>query len=317
MPTPVNQQEIYLLERYISLDYFAALRDTWAELVKHVESCLESFMQNLPATYRTRPLPEQPDVVWGHRVLPNFRNTLQNLNTGFILLSHGDVKGLNYAHGPRSDFKGQMDYWAGWMARADEDLYNVLLDKAVAMAHNIVMTEGAYWPPRSLSNYCEDLEPLNPPAQRPAYRIDKNVSVCTGEKTTLSGIYIPDVDNSCAEFLSSNYEQAPPAIVHVGFEDLLHPITGEKSGEQPLFEKRNCVWYFVERTAELAIAPQGHALEVLQLHRVAAGETCPETGFYLTPARPESRRLFQQGEVMPAFETTYGTTIWQWDSNQG
>jgi hypothetical protein len=97
MPAQVNPQEIYLLERYTSLDYFADLRDTWAEMVKHVESCLESFMQNLPADYRSTSLPEQPDVVWGQRVLPNFRDTLQGLNTGFILLTHGDFKGLTFA----------------------------------------------------------------------------------------------------------------------------------------------------------------------------------------------------------------------------
>jgi hypothetical protein len=315
MPTQVNPQEIYLLERYISLDYFGELRDTWEEMVKHLEACLGSFMQNLPPKYRAAPLPEQPDIVWGNRVLPNFRRTLQSLNTGFILLSHGDVKGLDYANGPCNDFKGQMDYWSGWMAKPDEEAYETYLNKAARMAHNIVSTEGGYWRPLTLSNYSGALGPLNPPDQWPAYRINKDVSVRTGEETRHSGIYVPEVDNSCAEFLST-YRQAPAATVHVGFEDLLHPTTGEKYGEQPLFESRDCTWYLVERMGESNAASLVQATELQQHRRVLAGESCPETGFYFTPSRAGSRRHFNMGEVMPSFDTAYGETIWQWDNVQ-
>jgi hypothetical protein len=130
-------------------------------------------------------------------------------------------------------------------------------------------------------------------------------------------MYVPDVDGSCSEFLSTEYEDSPYAYVLVRMEDLLHPITGEKYGDQPVFEKRSCVWYLVERAVDLGFVPPQPPPVIAELHRVAAGGECPEAGFYLTPARPESRRLFQKGEVMPAFDTAYGTTIWQWDSNQG
>jgi hypothetical protein len=317
MTTLINPQEIYLLERYTSLEYFGHLRDTWGKMISHVEACLASFMQSLPPDYRSRPLPEQPDIVWGERVLPNFRDTFQGLCSGFIMLSHGDIVGLNFAHGPVGDFKGQMDFWTGWMSNADQNIYGMLLNQAITMAGNITRTEGAYWRPRSLSHYSGQRGPLNPPAQWPTYRINKNVSVVTGAKTIQSGIYVPDVDNSCAEFLSAKYEQAPSATVLVRFDDLLHPITGEKYGEQPVFEERSCVWYLVERFDDPSIAPGAPTVLGARLHRIAAGETCPETGFYFTPARRDSRRLFHEGEVMPAFDTAYGTTIWQWDSNQG
>jgi hypothetical protein len=316
MTTPINPQEIYLLERYTSLQYFGELRDTWGTMVSHVEACLASFMQGLPPDYRARPLPEQPDIVWGERVLPNFRDTFQGLCAGFIMLSHGDMAGLHFAHGPVGDFKGQMDFWAGWMQKADQNLYGTLLNQAITMAGNITRTEGAYWRPLSLSHYSGQRGPLNPPAQWPAYRINRNVSVVTGEKTRKNGIYVPDIDRSCAQFLSTKYAKAPSASVLVRFDDLLHPITGEKYGEQPVFEERSCAWYLVERTADVS-APDAPTALSASLHRIAAGEICPETGFYFTPARRDSRRSFQQGEVMPAYETTYGTTIWQWDSNQG
>jgi hypothetical protein len=316
MAAQVNPQEVYLLERYTSLDYFGELRDTWSEMVEHVESCLESFMRDLPPHYRSRPLPEQPDVVWGRRILPNFRDTLRGLDTGYIQLAHGDVKGLAWAYGPESDFKGQQDYWPEWMPEEDHNLYHSLLIRATTMASNITKTEGAYWRPLTLSHYSEQRGPLNPPDRWPAYRVNKNVSVRTGAKTRQSGVYVPDVDNSCAEFLSTSYEEAPQAFVLSGLKDLLHPTTGEKYGEDPTFEKRSCIWYLVERTADAGTDFQPQSENALQPQRIPAGDSCPETGFYFTPARPDSRRLFQKGDMMPAFDTAYGATIWQWDTEQ-
>lgn len=316
MQTILNSQEIFLLDRYISADYFCELRDTWAEMVAHLESCLNRFMQNLPKNYRAQRLPEQPDVVWGHRVIPNFQKTLQGLNSGYILLTHGDLSGLGYSWGPQSDFKGQLDYWSGWMSRADENVYGELLDKALTLASNIARTERAGWEPFELADYGDYLGPLNPPAQWPKYRIEGSVSVATGEKLTQSGIYVPDVDRSCAEFLFVKYETAPAAKVHVGMRPILHPTTGEKFDEEPLLEDRDCNWYLVERVPDEQNMVQAGFTPAQQYIRVPAGESCPQTGFYFTPAKMESRSLFQQGDVMPSINSEYGRTIWQWDSDQ-
>jgi hypothetical protein len=316
MPLQIKPQEIYLLERYRSLGYFEEMRDTWEKMVKHVESCLQSYLSNLPAKYRSMPLPEQPDVVWAHRVLPNFRDTLHDLYTGFILLSHGDVSALNYAHGPKNDYKGQLDYSTNWMSTEDRDLYESLLMKAKTMAVHITATEGAYWRPRDLSDYSDQFEPLNPPDQWPTYRINQKISVRTGTKTPRSGIYVPDLADSCAEFLSTNYAEAPQAYVVVGFRDLLDPGTGEKYGEEPILEKKDCVWHLVERIDDRNTRESSDVIRSTQTVRVAAGNSCPETGFYFTPARSDSRRLFKKGDAMPDFDADYGTTIWQWDSDQ-
>jgi hypothetical protein len=316
MKQNLNPQEIYLLERYTSVEYFCELRDTWEAMVKHLESCLGRFMQKLPKNYRAKPLPEQPDAVWGNRVLPNFRNTLQGLHTGYILLTHGDLRGLSYAWGPKSDFKGQMDFWSGWMQRADENVYGEFLCKAVTLASNICRTERAGWGPLDLSKYDEQWGPLNAPARWPSYRIQKEIFVATGQKLERNGIYVPDLESSCAEFLYIGYETAPAAKVHVGMRPLLHPTTGEKYAEEPMLEDRDCTWYLVERVpdeqgdAQIDPVPEAHHL------RVPAGEVCPETGFYFTPAKMESRHLFQKGDVMPGVDSEYGRTIWQWDNNQ-
>jgi hypothetical protein len=317
MSTSINPQEIYLLERYVSLDYFCKLRDTWAKMVGHLESCLNAFVQDLPTDYRKRKLPEQPDIVWGQRVLPNFRDTLQSLNTGFILLSHGDFKGLTYAWGPRNDFKGQMDFWSGWMSEADENLYRQFLHNATTLAGNICTTEGAYWDPGDLSNYCDHWGPLDAPSRWPAYQIRKDISVVSGQPVRQSGIYVPDVDNSCAEFHSTSYATAPQARVLVGVREIPDPETGERWDEERIIEKRDCVWYLIERAVYQPSTTEDTAITSDGQSRVLGGEVCPETGFYFTPARTDSRRLFQKGEIMPSFDAAYGTTIWQRDGNQG
>jgi hypothetical protein len=50
--------------------------------------------------------------------------------------------------------------------------------------------------------------------------------------------------------------------------------------------------------------------------RCQAGEACPRSGWWLTPAKAESRRRFEQGTIMPAIGGDYGSTIWQWDDRQ-
>lgn len=70
MSISIKPAEIFAIDRFSSLEYFGELRDTWGSMVDHVEACLAAFMQNLPSNYRSRALPEQPDIVWGERVLP-------------------------------------------------------------------------------------------------------------------------------------------------------------------------------------------------------------------------------------------------------
>ena len=51
--------------------------------------------------------------------------------------------------------------------------------------------------------------------------------------------------------------------------------------------------------------------------RKAAGELCPKSGWWFTPAKANSRRYIQQGTAFPAIEgSDYGTTFWQWSPDQ-
>ncbi len=86
------------------------------------------------------------------------------------------------------------------------------------------------------------------------------------------------------------------------------------------FTTRPCKWYFVEKidgefdedaqdSSEVSTQPSSGL-------RCEAGQPCPREGFWFTPAKPDSRRHFKQGELMPSLGGDYGLTIWQWDARQ-
>lgn len=50
--------------------------------------------------------------------------------------------------------------------------------------------------------------------------------------------------------------------------------------------------------------------------RFCAGDQCQSAGYYFTPARLDSRRWFAHGEAFPEVGSSYGQTIWQWDTRQ-
>ena len=121
----IRPQEIYLLERYSSVEYFNELVDAFKNMLDVAENALELFMRDLPYDYRNRHISQQPDVVWGEHVLPNFRSTMASLNYGYKRLLEGDLSALQYAGNVVTDFRGQTtDYPADWM---DEENYKNLM----------------------------------------------------------------------------------------------------------------------------------------------------------------------------------------------
>nr|WP_257219922.1 hypothetical protein [Acinetobacter sp. YH12239] len=75
----IRPQEIFLLERYSSAEYFKEPVDAFEQTLTAAERALELFMSDLPYDYRDRHISEQPDVIWGEHVLPNFRSTMTSL----------------------------------------------------------------------------------------------------------------------------------------------------------------------------------------------------------------------------------------------
>lgn len=54
-----------------------------------------------------------------------------------------------------------------------------------------------------------------------------------------------------------------------------------------------------------------------QINRIIAGEPCSKTGYWFTPAQANSRRHFQQGEIMPSIsDSRWGDTLWYWSDEK-
>jgi hypothetical protein len=309
--TPLFPQEIYLLERYSSVEYFDAMRRAWEAMLDHIEDCMARFMTQLPPDYRSRPQPLQPDIVWGQRVIPNFRNTSLVLDDGFIKLTHGDAQGLFAASGIVEGVRGQRDFSADWMDEVTPGAaarHEALLYAAHDYAINVSTTAQAGWVTTVLStDYSDQFQgPLNPPAAWPRYQLDSAVRVASDDAVPESGVYLPDVDDSCAQFLMAGM-QAPDAPV--GFDG------------QQYISKTAVLWTRVRRVEGQTIADGltdlSAATKVRQSARVPGGDVCPSTGWWFTPSKADSRRYFKQGEVFPIVEgSEYGATFWQWDIDQ-
>lgn len=312
MATPLFAQEIYLLEKYSSKEHFALMRDAWEAMVEHADECLERFTRALPSDYRSRALPYQPDIVWGQRVLPNFRDTLQDLYESYIALTHGDMNSLNTAHRVANDFRGQLEFSSEWFDELDPpegERHSELLNNAAGYAGPIWRTAGAYWLKNSLSLLCtpEDYRGIAIPFEWPKYRLNQAITVRTGETVPRTGIYLPSIDDSAAQFLIAG-DAADKA--NVGYDEHTMQNVGREATS----------WTLVERVPGETV--KDGLLDLLsgqtaRVNRVPAGDPCPRSGWWYSPAQVSSRRKFSHDEVFPQFEGShYGATFWLWSQKQ-
>ncbi|UCV04956.1 hypothetical protein [Dechloromonas denitrificans] len=315
-PAPLIPQEIYLLERYSSLDYFGQMRDAFEACVKAAENALGEFMKHLPPDYRNQPLWKQPDAVWGERVIPNLQFSLQGVFNGYIRLSHGDFEGLALAGNVTSSFAGvNRDYDIEWMPEPFQSEYDRNERIASELASNIFHTQQGNWSIGSLSSRYHDCRgPLNAPPSWPIYRLNHAITVKTDDKVPQNGVYLPDAPNSAAQFLIKGYE-AWEANVQPTPEEL----TPSGYFKDPSIHQA-CTWTLVERVADsgggTGCGPQGETGGAIRRPNVPANHPCPETGWWFTPAKAGSRRYFKQGEAMPSLGGDYGITFWQWSPDQ-
>lgn len=242
----INNQEIYLLSQYISASYFKELLDEWRMMVNGVEKSLSSYMNNLSPNHRIKPLPEQADIVWGERVLPNFRDTYDSLKIGYVKLCNGDKSGLSHANGPLNDSKGQADFSIDWMDEEAQSIYNWRLERAISIAGNIAATEGAYWRPGILTRNFSEWDNGDPhrTIELPRYSLNHAVRLTSGQPASRPGIFIPDVADSCPQFIGPSHIQVPEAMVRVGI-DYIREEDGTILDEVILVERRPCTWTLV------------------------------------------------------------------------
>lgn len=310
MSAPLIPQEIYLLERYRSLDYFGAMRDHFAAMVKAANDALAEFMQHLPPDYRSRHLSEQPDAVWGERVIPNMQWVLDGLNKGYVYLSHGNLNALGQAGNVGATFVAiNRDYSFDWMLQPFYDQFGNAWSGCSRPKSNINSTALAQWRPGSLSIRFNERNrgPLNAPSTWPQYRLNPQVRVKTGDRVPRNGIYLPDISNSCAQLLIEGHDAWGATVMR-------HP----EDPNSQAFDRVPATWTLVERVADEGGGVPGEEpwrANAAQRLRCEAGQPCPHEGWWFTPAG-EGRRHFKQGEILPSLGGDYGLTIWQWSSPQ-
>ena len=306
-------QEIYILERYTSEEYFLLVRDAWGRLVKHADACLDVFVNNLPADYRSRALEYQPDIVWGERVLPNFRSTLDSLFDSYIRLTHGDKQALGAAGHVTSDFSGFSRFQSSdWMDEPQVaevipnggDVFWKHLGDALRPAANIETTVNGGWPMQFLGlRYGKERGPLNPPERWPKYRLNQDVRVSSGQMAPRTGFYLPLL------------EQTSPQFWIEGNEVFRAKVGLNEDGNQ-YRAKLPADWLLIERVEGefvddgLAdLLPDGKGIG--RIGRAPAGQLVPLSGWWYTPAQVGSRQHFKQGDVFPSIEgSDYGETFW-------
>lgn len=85
------------------------------------------------------------------------------------------------------------------------------------------------------------------------------------------------------------------------------------------FVGRACKWYFVEMVnGEFESDQEVDDTAVISTQRrVPAGQPCPRSGYWFTPARKDSRQSFNKGDIFPeAGGSDYGATFWLWSHDQ-
>ena len=319
----LQPQEIFLLERYSSLEYLMQVREAWKVFVQFTEQCLEKHMQHLPPNQRRKPLPDQADIVWSGTVLPNFRAILDGLNRSVIMRSHDDPDVfIGLCGGVMSANKGESEFSHDWMNEVEQEQYYELLSQALMLAQMAKATAARTWSEGTLTRlYTEEFfGPLALPVRIPAYELDKNIMVGPHDPVTTTGIYLPDLPSTSAQLLHprSSRDRAGP-------EGVLRAWQGKTKDEDGYWEENEWVpatWTLVRRIEGqfIEVPPQGFYPAETQptATRADANQPCPQSGYWYTPAKAHSRAYFNKADLMPDYPaSSYGATIWYWDMNQG
>ena len=329
----LHPQEIFLLERYTSLERVQKLYDTWSDLVKSLRGALEIYMQNLPADIRSKELYQQPDITWGAEVIPYCEMFLSRMNEGCLLLKHNDLSGLKNNGLPGARFYD--NFWNGWMSPKELDNFKKIREQASGLSSPIESSANKEWGEGRLT-YMKNAEapinlgPRNLPPRLPVYALDHEIRLEIGQPIKEPGIYLPDIDRTAANILLIGGDTE----ARQGQKLKKSKWTDNKKYPYYNWVKKAWVetgWTMVKRiegeyidVPEEGFFPQGLQEELYAWGeaqkeaeardtRIKAfnGHPCPQAGLWHTAAQPGQHR-FEQGEIMPkviADQVEPGTTF--------
>ncbi|MEC5321027.1 hypothetical protein VSX61_19160 [Brenneria populi subsp. brevivirga] len=324
----LHPQECYLLERFISLDYYRRRWQAWRDFVEHCEQQMALYCQNLPPQQRSLPLWQQYDVVWNSRILPNIRGTLSILQRDYVQRQHNDPRAYFTGGNVASDCKGIGEYWPqGWMSKAALARYSDLLSLGVLYDHVMQITADSIWNEGSLTyQYSEQaFGPLDLPPQIPRYALDPSVVLGPNDPVTVTGLYLPDVEYAGAQFFHPR--SFIPHVAPQGRKrsDFIDEDTGERDYTWEITEDVPATWTLIRRVENefISVPPQGFfpnerpdelyhwperepaLLTSEQKHlTLPSGEVCPHDGIWSTfQIKGIERRHFSQGDILPQWQT--------------
>ena len=285
---------------------------------------------------------------WVSRYLSHAENIRRGI--GFIKSGGGYMPMIDILNAPAADYRGLVEQPLGWMnddqrkrwGREFSRLSYACGSGSTVLRNNL--TKGAHWLNRlsigedQIYLDRDDSDPgdtagaiqraqeyglILPPTPYPRHAIDLAEQVRPGASCPRTGVWVPKqwLDGATDFSLAFCVQGRPmqPAYRIKGLE-LNNPFVGydeEMAVEyaaiatgSPVTEAVDTTWHFVSQ-------PAAWAMTAANLHlRCEAGQACPKSGYWMTPAKSGSRRFFSQGAPMPEVVSDYGSTIWQWDSDQ-
>lgn len=154
------------------------------------------------------------------------------------------------------------------------------------------------------------------PSPVPHFEIDQSISIKTTEVCPWTGVWYPEtgLERHSLVFAIKGYPMPPTFCCDKTMEELAaESANGDAFSSDIETTAVETTWHPVK----LATENSKNVTTLTEKLRCEANQPCPKTGYWSTPAKLGSRRPFNQGETMPDFpNSTYGVTIWMWDSNQ-
>ncbi|CAM3493483.1 hypothetical protein [Cupriavidus taiwanensis] len=274
-----------------------------------------------------------------------------NIRRGIKLIQVGDdyMPMADILDAAASDYRGLVEQPLEWMTEEQRERWNESFNRlsgactigATTLRNN--EWSGRNWLERDLhrheyelvdrdnghtgdlKDYIQSLTQrglLAPPTTYPHHPVKTNVRAKAGEPCPQTGVWVPAQwlhgakDFSLAFCVRGRLMQ-PAFQLHWGKPyDIWaeFPLPDEDPEDRLITPLKttavDTVWHFVARPAVQPAAAEAPHL------RCQSSQSCPKSGYWMTPAKANSRRYFHQGDTMPEVVSDYGTTIWQWDTDQ-
>jgi hypothetical protein len=280
-----------------------------------------------------------------------YLNHAENIRRGieFVKTAGDYMPMLGFLAAPTSDYRGLIENAFGYEVREQwEPRFHPMRYACGTGAETLKNNEwaGSYWVNREQHRHEYELVDrddghvgstddgiryavqhgvLNPPQQFPDHSIDRSIKIRPGERCLRTGVWVPQqwLDGACDFSLAFSVEGRlmQPAFRIVALEQItLDDAFPEYDMAATQYVSRktraeDTTWYFAHKPDAATRTEASTDRTGIRL-RCEAGQPCPREGWWFTPARMNSRRLFKAGELMPDLKSDWGITIWQWDEQQ-